>query len=141
KLNEALQDAIPRARADLAEARGSTEAGAGAIMTLVEELLGLRDGGSPSAYQAAVAEKAMAILEACSFQDMTGQRLARVETIMAELERRLARFSAKIRIPDAQDVFDRESILREVRREMLIVEGPQNRGAGIGQDAVDQMFG
>jgi hypothetical protein len=44
-----------------------------------------------------------------------------------------------VKASDANGGYDRESIMREARREVLIVEGPQN-AAGINQQTIDELF-
>lgn len=140
KLNETLRDHLPAAKEDVARAREATEAAAGAIMTAAESLLAAPED-TVDLYRGEVEAKLMEILEACTFQDIAGQRLGRVATTLNQMEKRLSRFSASVRIADATDVFDRETIIREARREVLLVEGPQDQGRAIEQDAIDKLFG
>jgi chemotaxis protein CheZ len=91
------------------------------------------------AYRSEAEEKVLAIFEACSFEDLTGQRVARVDELIAQLERRLQRFALAVNAADGSG-YDREAVLREARREALIVEGPQNAD-GCDQSEVDKLFG
>jgi chemotaxis protein CheZ len=140
KLNETLRDGLPGAKEDVARARQATEAAAGAIMTAAESLLAAPEE-TIDLYREEVETKLMEILEACTFQDIAGQRLGRVATTLNQMEKRLSRFASSVRIADAADVFDREAIVREARREVLLVEGPQDEGQAIEQDAIDKLFG
>ena len=45
-----------------------------------------------------------------------------------------------MKIPDATDVFDREAIVREAKRQVLLVEGPQDGKDAVGQGAIDKLF-
>ena len=51
------------------------------------------DASDPAAYKALVDEKMMIIFEACSFQDITGQRIAKVVETLQHIEQRVARFA------------------------------------------------
>jgi chemotaxis protein CheZ len=66
---------------DLREELGAivqaTEAATNAIMECAETVLAA-DTADPVAYRTLVEEKMLAVFEACSFQDITGQRIARV---------------------------------------------------------------
>jgi hypothetical protein len=56
------------------------------------------------------------------------------------MQKRLERFVRAVKIADSGDVYDRDSILREARREILLVAGPQDSGVAIDQNAVDKLF-
>ena len=71
---------------------------------------------------------------------MMGQRVARVDATLGQHERRLQRFSLAVGAADNAGAYDREAILREVREDVLIVEGPQDAARAIGQDVVDKLF-
>ena len=66
---------------DLREELGAiveaTETATNAIMECAETVLAA-DTADPVAYRTLVEEKMLAVFEACSFQDITGQRIARV---------------------------------------------------------------
>jgi chemotaxis protein CheZ len=82
----------------------------------------------------------MEIMQACSFEDIAGQRLERATETLLDVERRLERFTKAVKVADRQDLFDRKAIMREARREVLMVEGPQNAGQAVEQSAIDKLF-
>lgn len=133
-------DEMPSVRSELTSITAETQSATDRIMVAAEAILA-SDAQSLDGYRREVGAKLTEILEACSFQDIAGQRLARATTLLGEMEKRIDRFARAVNIPDAADVFDRAAIVREMRREVLLVDGPQGSGAAIDQDAVDRMFG
>ena len=68
-------------------------------MTCAEAVMGA-DAGDTAAYKALVDEKMMVIFEACSFQDITGQRIAQVVETLQHIEQRVARFAEVLKASD-----------------------------------------
>ena len=137
--NEIYRDHLPSAHGDLNSIREATASSANSIMSAAEGILAI-EAPTFEAYRAEVEEKVMQIFEACTFQDITGQRVARVNEMLGQIEKRLQRFALAVKASDARGGYDREAIMREARREVLIVEGPQNATAGIDQGAIDKLF-
>ena len=81
----------------------------------------------------------MAIFEACTFQDLTGQRVTRVIQTIEVIEERIEVLCRMIEnnqiTPTASKVSDTEK-----RNKARLVKGPANQGEGISQDAIDSMF-
>ncbi len=116
----------------------ATEAAANRIMEAAEAIGDwLRDGKQDPASMRAVNEKVNVIFEACSFQDVTGQRIRRAIQHLQQVETMLT------------DMAPGEPALAG---ETVVVQAPYN-GAGalsqeqaqadpdLGQDAVDSLFG
>jgi chemotaxis protein CheZ len=119
----------------------ATEAAANRIMEAAEAIGDwLREGKNDPAGVEAVHEKVNAIFEACSFQDVTGQRIRRAIQHLQQVEHMLTDMAPDDGNPAAGGV-----------AEGVIVEAPYN-GAGsvtlteslgnpdLGQDAVDSLF-
>lgn len=136
--NEIYRDRLPEAHGDLNSIKEATATSVNAIMSAGEAILTSKESSLDS-YRADVEAKVMQIFEACSFQDLTGQRVSRVDELVGQMERRLQRFALAVKASDSASVFDRDAINREARREVLIVEGPQNEAA-TDQSAIDKMF-
>ncbi|CAN0512551.1 unnamed protein product, partial [Phaeothamnion confervicola] len=68
---------IPRAGQELDAIVESTEAATNTIMQAAEEIMAA-DTNDTVAYQELVGDAVMRIFEACSFQDITGQRISKV---------------------------------------------------------------
>lgn len=138
KAGELYSERLPAAREDLATVETATKDAVEAIMAAAEAILAA-DTLDPN-YHAIVGERSLKIMEACSFQDLAGQRLSRAGAALASMEKRLERFIRAVRIADSGEVYDREAILREARREILLVAGPQDTGIAIDQHTVDKLF-
>ncbi len=69
------------------------------------------------------------IYEACSFQDITGQRIAKVVAALQAVERRIAR--ARQGIPNR---------IPAIAAAATLLNGPQLPGNGISQSAIDALF-
>ncbi len=116
-----------------------------AIQNLVDKL---RASGTEDAPCDAIEEMAMEILMACSFQDLTGQRINKVVKVLHYLESRIARM---IRIwgVDLADENRPETRLNEPydddrhvdkRPDAHLLNGPQMDGEGVGQADIDALF-
>jgi chemotaxis protein CheZ len=139
KPNELSRERIPSANDDLGNVVQATASATHTIMAAAEEILG---AGSLSneEYRALVETRVLAIFEACSFQDITGQRINRVFESLGQLEKRLDRFAKAVNIRDSAEGADPEEALRQARREVLLLNGPQNEDAAIKQDDIDALF-
>lgn len=138
KPGEICQKRIPATRDDLRDVEAATKAAVDRIIAVAEALMTLQP--STAGERATLEEHAIEIMEACSFQDLAGQRLQRAAHELGALAKRFERFRGAVRIPDAGDLIDREAIVREARREILLVEGPQSSAETIEQGAVDKLF-
>ena len=139
QLNRTLMKSIPGCRNDLTGAQSATEEATHTIMSASEAVLGSTQTDF-DAYRVEVEAALLEIVQACSFQDLTGQRLTRATEAIAQIEKRLHRFARNVRISDDADAFDREAIVQEARRETLLVEGPQDFGHAIQQGDIDKLF-
>jgi chemotaxis protein CheZ len=135
---EIYRDRLPAAHGDLTTIKETTASSVNVIMSAAEAMLTSK-ASSLDAYRAEVESKVMQIFEACSFQDLTGQRVERIDELVGQMERRLQRFALAVNAADSAVGYDRETITREARREVLIVEGPQN-DAATDQGAIDKLF-
>lgn len=131
-------DKIPEAGRELDAVVEATETATNAIMEAAEGIMAA-DASDPEAYKAFVDDKMLVIFEACSFQDITGQRIAKVAEAMSQLEGRLARFSAAVKARDAAGIDESEADRRK-RNESLLLNGPQMGGPATAQDAIDALF-
>lgn len=95
----------------------------------------------------------MEVFTACSFQDITGQRIAKVVSTMAYVEQRVASMIAMwggegtieggVRTSQSPDKGDAEAATSSTNQDpdAHLLNGPQMPGFGLGQDAVDALFG
>ncbi len=129
---------IPEAGRELDAVVDATETATNAIMEAAESIMAA-DGSDPDAYKAMVDEKMLVVFEACSFQDITGQRIRKVVRTLSWIEERLAKLADALKIADGDHAEDEESE-EEKRMRELILHGPQHQGEGVSQDFVDDVF-
>ena len=140
KVVEISRDRIPQAHDELGHVVTATASATHTIMAAAEGIL--RAPQEPlDAYHDQVNAKVVEIFEACSFQDITGQRITKVVEALSQLEQRLSRFAGAV---DARDPIERaqpEEDAREARRQTLFLNGPQAQGDAIDQGEIDKLFG
>ena len=139
KANEIKTARIPAAGQELSAVCRATEAATNTIMECAEAVMAA-DGRDPAAYKALVDEKMMLVFEACSFQDITGQRISKVVETLQLIDERVSRFAKAIAARDAGGPLSETEQLREERRRRLILNGPQLGGPETSQSEVDAMF-
>lgn len=134
------QDRIPTAGAELEAITRDTENATHTIMNSAEAMMGfsVKDfGDDPKAYKAAVDDEVMKIFEACSFQDITGQRVSKVVNVLKQIEERVGRLANTLGIDDSAP---QAMTAEEKRRHDLLLNGPAIGGPETKQDAIDAMF-
>ncbi len=139
KANEIKSSRIPAAGMELSAVCQATEAATNTIMECAEAVMAA-DGRDPAAYKALVSDKMMIIFEACSFQDITGQRIAKVVETLQLIDDRVSRFAKAIAASDAPGASTDRENAREERRQRLLLNGPQLGGPQTSQSEVDAMF-
>lgn len=137
--NELKNSHIPSAGHELDAIVKSTENATNTIMECAETLMAA-DASDPAAYKALVDAKMMVIFEACSFQDLTGQRIAKVVETLQRIDARVTRFVAATGAVDVLGYIDEHERKRAERKEALILHGPQLDGEGIDQTDVDSLM-
>jgi chemotaxis protein CheZ len=135
--NELKHTRIPAAGQELDAIVKATEAASHTIMECAEAVLA-GDAGDP-AFKTMVDQKMLIVFEACSFQDITGQRVAKVVETLKHIEARVARFSDALRARDATGFVSEEERVSAERRERLLLSGPQLDGADR-QSEVDRLM-
>ena len=87
----------------------------------------------------AITEQTIAAMEACSFQDLTGQRITKVVGTMKFVEERvnaMAELCGRDEVKALADEWD----LPQQLDDGVALEGPQRAGEGISQDDIDELF-
>ncbi|GHB32030.1 hypothetical protein GCM10007094_20990 [Pseudovibrio japonicus] len=117
-----------------------------AIQDLVDKL---RASGAEDAPCDAIEEMAMEILMACSFQDLTGQRINKVVKALHYLEDRISKMiriwgvdlsdedRPKVNLDDVQEEDGRHI---DKRPDAHLLNGPQLDGEGVDQADIDALF-
>src|SRR6185312_12840945 len=138
QVNDLKNSRIPAAGEELGAIVQATEAATNSIMECAEAVMAA-DGADPAAYKALVDEKMLVIFEACSFQDITGQRIAKVVETLQHIEERVARFADVMNAKDIQGFLTEQERERAERKEKFLLHGPQLAGSGVDQSMVDEM--
>jgi len=135
--NDIKSQRIPTAGAELEAVVTDTEKATEEIMQNAEAVL-TADASDPEAYKAQVDEAMMKIIEACSFQDLAGQRVSKVVNSLRHVESRVARFAQTMGVADA-DLTEEERAEQE-RRKAVLTHGPAMGGPETAQDDIDALF-
>lgn len=130
---------LPTAGEQLDAIVEATEEATNAIMESAEIIMAA-DTSDHEAYVAVVNDHVMKIFEACSFQDLTGQRIGKVVETLQHIEERVNGFANTIGTVDGEAFISSESKKRRERAKRLILNGPQDKGVAIEQNTVDEFF-
>ncbi|RYZ82476.1 MAG: hypothetical protein EOP04_21960, partial [Proteobacteria bacterium] len=87
-------------------------------------------------YKAEVDAAMLRIFEACSFQDLTGQRVNKVIATLRHIEERVGQFAGALGVTDTAQ----PETAAEQRAKALILNGPALNGPSTTQDDIDAMF-
>ena len=139
QVNDLKNSRIPAAGEELGAIVQATEAATNTIMECAEAVMAV-DASDPAAYKALVDEKMLVIFEACSFQDITGQRIAKVVETLQHIEERVSRFANVVQAKDIEGFLTESERARAERKEKLLLHGPPLAGRGVDQSKVDEMF-
>jgi chemotaxis protein CheZ len=139
QVNDIKNSRIPAAGEELGAIVKATEQATNTIMECAEALMAA-DASDPAVYKALVDEKMMIIFEACSFQDITGQRIAKVVETLQHIEARVARFADVMQAKDLNGILHEHERKRAERKEKFLLNGPQLDGEGVSQNQVDELF-
>ncbi len=122
---------IPRAGQELAAIVQATEEATGAIMGAAEEMM----NADADVLKSVVDNACMRIFEACAFQDITGQRVAKVVGTLDFIEKRLTALCATSLGSDQDDAVQNEDEDNDP-----LLNGPALEGEGIDQNTVDDLL-
>jgi len=123
---------IPRAGQELDAIVKATESATNTIMEAAEEIMADANGSD------AINDACMRIFEACSFQDITGQRVTKVIGTLEYIEDRLGALQSAWG-PDLEDP-PANTELASGDDEAGLLNGPQLDGDGVSQDDVDRLL-
>lgn len=139
RLADMRYDRIPAAGRELDAIVEATETATNSIMSAAEEIMGA-DPSDADGYQALVNDKVVEIFEACSFQDITGQRISKVVGTLSHLDDRITRLVDRLKLMKIAESAAPEETADERRRRELILHGPQLAGEGVSQDDIDALM-
>ena len=130
---------IPRAGLELDAIVQQTEEATNTIMEAAEEIMSA-DTEDPEAYQATTQDAVMRIFEACSFQDITGQRISKVVETLSHIEKRVLELRDLLGVTE-QDIEEAQTEDGKKTAEEALLSGPALKGEGIDQTEVDALMG
>lgn len=133
--NDIKNTRLPGASVELDAVVRDTERATESIMSEAEGLMGV-EPTDLAAYKAQVDAAMMRIFEACSFQDLTGQRVTKVISTLRHIEDRVTKFASALGVTDAAT----EETAEEKRARELILNGPAKNGPATSQDDIDAIF-
>lgn len=123
----------------------STEEATNAIMGAMETmennlgaLKGLVEGEEATRLVAGTEDEIGKVYEACSFQDITGQRITKVVKSMKFIEERISSMLGMWRPDELKQVAG--EVKRELTEEQKLLSGPQRKGQALQQTDVDKLF-
>jgi chemotaxis protein CheZ len=139
QVNELRSKRIPAAGEELSAVVSATEAAGNAIMTRAEAVMSA-EATDLKDYKAFVDEQMLAIFEACSFQDLTGQRITKVVRTLEQIETRVSRFAVATNANDRGGFASEAEAKHAERQERLMLNGPALAGEGVVQTEIDAML-
>ena len=137
--NDLTSNHIPVAGDELDLVVSSTEEATTKIMECAEFILDA-DSSDHEAYKEMVNARMMDIFEACSFQDLTGQRISKVVETLEHIETRVGRFASAIGAGDGDTPANEKEAERNKRKKDQILNGPSKEGEGVSQDDIDALL-
>lgn len=143
-LDEIRVTHIPTAKDELDEIVSATEIATDSIMNAlehIEKLAGALDQDTLDQ----VTSHVLSIYQACSFQDITGQRITKVTEVLGSIESVADSALASLGDEAARqrvEAYQEEQSLRNEKRgdEANLLNGPQLEGSGNSQDDIDSLL-
>ena len=112
-----------------------TERATETIMSEAEALMAA-DPVDLEPYKAEVGAAMLRIFGACSFQDLTGQRVNKVIATLRHIEERVGQFAGALGVKDSGQAPN----AAEQRNKDLLLNGPAINGPATTQDDIDALF-
>jgi len=131
---------IPSAGEELDAIVSATENATNTIMGAAENIMEA-DPSDSETYQGVVNDAVMEIFEACSFQDITGQRITKIVETLQHIDDRVSRFASALGASDVGGHVDQEASERDQRKQDLLLNGPQGVDEAVSQDDIDALLG
>jgi chemotaxis protein CheZ len=131
---------LSNAAIELTEVVRHTEEATNTIMDKAEAIMLMAGELADSNAGAALGEHAVGILEACSFQDITGQRIKKVMSTLEQIELRVGRLVKLLGgdLPDSVKIASIDTGKRRADEDLL--NGPQLGKDKPSQADVDKLF-
>lgn len=131
---------IPRAGMELDAIVQQTETATNTIMESAETIMNCLGEEDVAAQADAMQDAVMEIFQACSFQDITGQRISKVVSTLQHIEKRVQDLRSLLGITD-DDIDKAKARDEEEDTKDSLLSGPALEGEGIDQTEVDALLG
>jgi chemotaxis protein CheZ len=128
---------LTEAQVDINDVILQTRSTTDTILETAESLIAAPQTGDD--YRNLVEGRMIALMEACSFQDLTGQRLTRVAHTLSAMDERLRTFATAAKVKRTRVRKGEREKLRDAWMEQNIVYGPGGENA-VDQDTVDWLM-
>jgi len=112
---------IPSAGEELDAIVAATESATNTIMGAAENIMEA-DPSDGDAYQTVVNDAVMEIFEACSFQDITGQRITKIVETLQHIDDRVSRFANALGASNIGGHTTQEASERDQRKQDLLLD-------------------
>ncbi len=127
---------LPSATSEMDAITADTESATNSILASAETIMGL--DSRDTAAKAAIDDEIMKIFEACSFQDLTGQRVTKIVRLLTQIEERITKLVDALGVHDGEN---HEPVSpEEQRRRDLLLNGPAVGGPETKQAEIDALF-
>ena len=127
---------IPSATDELDAIIGATEDASATIMDACDAIQDIANGVNEEEKQK-IYDETTKIFEACSFQDITGQRISKVVKTLREIEESVDKLLCLFGPADRQKIPEKIDTRSEDEK---LLNGPQLDGAGVSQDDIDKLL-
>ncbi len=134
--NHMRVEQLPSAMNEIGMIVQTTESAANQIMDADDLIMNEPRETNGDAYRAYVEEQCLSLMEACAFQDLTGQRSTKVVETLLHIEDKLSKLAALMGD-------DEEAVSASVETRTgddVLLNGPAMPGEGVDQDEIDAMF-
>lgn len=137
RVDEINESQIPRATDELDAVVEHTASATNEILDVCDVLEGLQNQVAPEQAEA-LATAVTRIYEACSFQDITGQRIGKVVAALKAIEARVALVTA--RFDTSGRAAPPPALVAPVTEGRALANGPQLPGAASSQEEIDKLL-
>jgi chemotaxis protein CheZ len=134
-VTDMTDEKLRSAQHDLEAVMRSTREATEAILETAESLIGSTKSGAD--YRELVEARMIALIEACIFQDLTGQRLSRAAQTLKAMEERLHMFASAVSPGEGAALIGQEESQRRDWNARNLVGGP---GGAVDQAAADGLM-
>lgn len=131
---------INRATMELDEVVKATENATNIIMDAADAIQEAAGGISDAEASAKIMDETIKIYDACSFQDITGQRIGKVLRTIEEVESRVVKLIQLFGGALPEGYTPSEPVERRERPDEKLMDGPQLAGEAPSQDDIDKLF-